>query len=167
MKSTNRLMCASLFAAMLATASFGEEARRVVVSIADHKLAVIEEGHAVKVFPVAVGKANSPSPTGTFEIVSRVVNPTWYGPHQVVAPGPSNPLGTRWLGLSEKGYGIHGTNAPGSIGKSASHGCIRMRKHDIEELFNVVRVGDKVELVSEASGELARIFEGPATGGGN
>jgi L,D-transpeptidase ErfK/SrfK len=121
----------------------------------------------VKVFPVAVGKPSSPSPTGTFEIVSRVVDPTWYGPHQVVAPGPSNPLGTRWLGLSEKGYGIHGTNAPGSIGKSASHGCIRMRKHDIEELFNVVRVGDKVELVSEATGDLVRIFEEPALNGGN
>jgi lipoprotein-anchoring transpeptidase ErfK/SrfK len=67
----------------------------------------------------------------------------------VVPPGKWNPLGTRWLGLSRKGYGIHGTNAPKSIGKAASHGCIRLRNSDIEELFDLVSVGDAVELVGE------------------
>jgi lipoprotein-anchoring transpeptidase ErfK/SrfK len=67
----------------------------------------------------------------------------------VVGPGPGNPVGTRWMGLSAAGYGIHGTNAPGSIGKAASHGCIRMRNRDVEELFELVGVGVTVELHQE------------------
>jgi len=150
------------FLAVLVVASseaFAENGRRLVISLADHKLALIEDGRAVKIYPVAVGKSSTPSPTGTFEVISRVAHPTWYGPHKIVGPGPANPLGTRWMGLSHKGYGIHGTNAPRSIGKSASHGCIRMRKQDVEELFELVQVGDKVELVSEATGELAKVFQ--------
>ena len=152
----------AIFALATMSAFAGSTSRRVVVSLADHKLALVEDGRMVKVYPVAVGKSNTPSPTGTFEIVARVVDPIWYGPHTVLAPGPANPLGTRWMGLSYKGFGIHGTNAPQSVGKSASHGCIRMRKHDIEELFDLVRVGDPVEMVNEASGELAKLFETPA-----
>ena len=117
--------------AILAAAAaevYGEGAtRKLVISIPDRKIALIEDGRVVKVFPVAVGKASTPSPHGTFHIASRVVNPTWYNPGKVVGPGPANPLGTRWMGLGFKGYGIHGTNRPSSIGKAASHGCIRMR----------------------------------------
>ena len=76
----------------------------------------------------------------------------------VIPPGKANPLGTRWLGLSRKGYGIHGTNQPRSIGWRASHGCIRMRNPDIEELFELVRAGDVVELHTEHTVELAEIF---------
>jgi hypothetical protein len=63
------------------------------------------------------------------------------------------------MGLSRKGYGIHGTNAPKSIGKSASHGCIRMRKQDVEELFELVQIGDEVDLVRDPDVELAKIFQ--------
>ena len=70
----------------------------------------------------------------------------------------ANPLGTRWLGLSAKGYGIHGTNEPRSIGKAASHGCIRMAKADLEELFNNVQVGDVVEIRAQRDAETAAIF---------
>ena len=142
-----------------AEALAGDGSRRLVVSLRDHKLALIEDGRAVKIYPVAIGKLSTPSPTGTFEVISRVSHPTWYGPHKIVAPGPANPLGTRWMGLSRKGYGIHGTNAPKSIGKSASHGCIRMRKQDVEELFELVRVGDEVDFVREPNSEMAKIFE--------
>ena len=62
------------------------------------------------------------------------------------------------MGLSLKGYGIHGTNAPSSIGRNASHGCIRMRNHEVEELFGMVAVGDAVELVGERTAETERIF---------
>jgi hypothetical protein len=62
------------------------------------------------------------------------------------------------MGLSQKGYGIHGTNAPKSIGKAASHGCIRMAKADLEELFELVRVGDTVEIRGEADTQAAEIF---------
>jgi lipoprotein-anchoring transpeptidase ErfK/SrfK len=81
----------------------------------------------------------------------------------VVGPGKSNPVGTRWIGLSIKGYGIHGTNVPSSIGKNVSHGCIRMRNRDVEELFTMVALGDQVELYRERTPELDRIFGETAT----
>ena len=131
--------------------------RRIVVSLPDRKLALVDND-AVTVFPVAVGKPTTPSPVGTFTIVSRVANPTYYKPGKVIGPGPANPLGTRWIGLSEKGYGIHGTDAPRSIGHAQSHGCIRLRNQDVEKLFELVRAGDVVELQAERSDETARLF---------
>ncbi len=137
-----------------------EPERRIVVSILDRKLAVIEAGEVVKVYPVAVGAVVSASPTGEFKIVNRVTNPGYYHAGKVIAPGKSNPLGNRWMGLSKKGYGIHGTNEPRSIGKAASHGCIRMAKADLEELFNWARVGDVVEIRGERNTDVAQIFGG-------
>ncbi|MGO8813136.1 MAG: L,D-transpeptidase [Terriglobia bacterium] len=134
----------------------------LVISVPDRKLAVMEEGRILKVYPVAVGAAVSPSPTGTLRIINKVIGPTYYHKGKVIAPGKSNPLGDRWMGLSQKGYGIHGTNAPSSIGKAASHGCIRMGKHDVEELFNLARVGDAVEIHGERDTKVAAIFGGGA-----
>ena len=136
--------------------------RVILVSIPDRKLALLEDGQVIKVFPVAVGKDSTPSPEGTFTIKSRLTNPTYYHKGNVVAPGPQNPLGTRWMGLSESGYGIHGTNVPSSIGKAASHGCIRMAKKDLEELFPLVKVGDTVEIRSERDAQIAQMFGGKA-----
>lgn len=137
-------------------------ARRIVVSIPDRALALVEDGRVVKTYPVAVGAAATPSPTGSFTVIERITHPTWYGPRKVVPPGKSNPLGPRWIGLSRKGYGIHGTSNPRSIGRAASHGCIRMHNSDVEELFGLVSVGDAVELYAERTGEVARIFGAPA-----
>lgn len=132
--------------------------RRIIVSIPDRRLALVEDDRVMKIYPVAVGAMVSPSPAGEFKIAHRIPRPTYYAPGIVIPPGKSNPLGTRWLGLSEKGYGIHGTNQPRSVGHRASHGCIRMRNRDIEELFELVRAGDVVELHAERSAELAQIF---------
>ena len=121
-------------------------ARRVVVSIPDRTLALIVNDEVVRVYPVAVGKPSTPSPVGTFTIANRVANPTSYKAGTVIAPGESNPIGTRWLGLSLKGYGIHGTDAPSSIGRARSHGCIRLRNGDVELLFEQLRPGDVVEI---------------------
>jgi lipoprotein-anchoring transpeptidase ErfK/SrfK len=123
--------------------------RLIVVSIPQRKLVLMEDGAVKKVYPVAVGKASTPSPSGRFTINARVSNPTYSHRGKVVGPGPKNPVGSRWMGLSVKGYGIHGTNEPGSIGKAASHGCIRMGKADLEELFAQVEVGDAVEIRAE------------------
>ena len=123
--------------------------RVIVVSIPERKLVLMEDGAVKKVYPVAVGKVSTPSPAGRFTINTRVSNPTYSHHGKVVAPGPRNPVGSRWMGLSVKGYGIHGTNEPGSIGKAASHGCIRMGKADLEELFAQVEVGDAVEIRGE------------------
>ncbi|PYT11640.1 MAG: L,D-transpeptidase [Acidobacteria bacterium] len=141
-------------AAVLAIAAFDacaeeRQSKRIVISIPDRKLVLLEGNRILKTYDVAVGKPSTPSPQGEFRIVNRIPQPTWYGSGKVVPPGKDNPLGTRWLGLSAKGYGIHGTNAPRSIGKAASHGCIRMRQHDVEELFGLVDVGVTVEVHSE------------------
>src|ERR1700691_708686 len=139
--------------------------RVIVVSLEDRKLALVENGHVKKVYPVAVGKPTTPSPVGTFTIARRVKNPTYHHDGKTVLPGPGNPVGTRWMGLSTKGYGIHGTNEPNSIGKAASHGCIRMAKADLEEFYMLVGVGDTVELVGERNEETAQLFgnaENPA-----
>jgi len=142
----------------LAQEKTSRPARRIVVSIPDRKLALLEGDRVLRVFPTAVGAPASPSPAGSYKIVERVPDPTWYGKGKIVPPGKNNPVGTRWIGLSIKGYGIHGTNAPASIGHNASHGCIRMRNRDVEQLFEMVQVGDAVELVGERTAEVAQIF---------
>jgi len=136
--------------------------RRIVVSIPDRQLALLEDGRLVKLYSVAVGAPESPSPSGDFQIVQRLENPGYYKPGVVIAPGSGNPLGTRWMGLNVKGFGIHGTNRPASIGKNSSHGCIRLRNRDIEDLFARVSVGDHVTLLTERTEEFAQIFGAPA-----
>jgi hypothetical protein len=132
--------------------------RLLLVSLPDRQLALLENGQVKKVYPVAVGKDSTPSPTGSFRVVVRVTDPTYYHEGNVVVPGPKNPLGTRWMGLGFKGYGIHGTNAPNSIGKAASHGCIRMADKDLEELFGMVKVGDEVEIRGDRDEQMTSIF---------
>jgi lipoprotein-anchoring transpeptidase ErfK/SrfK len=132
--------------------------RVIVVSLEDRKLALVEDGQVKKVYSVAVGKPSTPSPVGTFTIARRVANPTYHHNGKTVLPGPGNPVGTRWMGLSKQGYGIHGTNEPKSIGKAASHGCIRMAQADLEEFYELVAVGDTVELVGERNQETAQLF---------
>jgi lipoprotein-anchoring transpeptidase ErfK/SrfK len=139
----------------------GAPKRVIVVSLEDRKLALVEDGQVKKVYSVAVGKPSTPSPTGTFAIERRVENPTYSHNGKTVLPGPHNPVGTRWMGLSKHGYGIHGTNEPNSIGKAASHGCIRMAKVDLEEFYKMVAVGDTVELVGERNEETAQLFGAP------
>lgn len=134
--------------------------RHVLVSIPDRKLAVLENGKVIRIFPVSVGARTSPSPGGSFRIVTRIVNPTYYHPHVVIPPGPDNPVGPRWVGLSRKGYGIHGTNDPQSIGRAASHGCIRLRNKDVEELFSLVRIGGTVEIRAQRDSETSQLFGG-------
>ena len=165
----NRLAVAAMAAATFVTAAAAQQQtvepavpqREILVSLEDHKLALIENGEVKKIYTVAVGKPSSPSPEGTFTIQRRVSNPTYYHDGKTVLPGPGNPVGTRWMGLSKPGYGIHGTNEPKSIGKAASHGCIRMAKADLEEFYALVDVGDTVRLVGHRDQETARLF-GPA-----
>ena len=105
----------------------------IVVSIAPKTLDLYRLGRFVKSYPVATGKPTTPTPIGTFTIVNKQVN-------------PGGPFGTRWLGLSEPHYGIHGTNNPASIGSAASNGCVRMYNRDVEDLFNIVGVGTVVRI---------------------
>jgi hypothetical protein len=160
----SRLAMVATVAAILAAQAMAQTAlqsapkRTIVVSLEDRKLALLEDGWVIKVFPVAVGKPSTPSPSGTFTIERRVMNPTYSHDGKVVPPGPGNPVGTRWMGLSIHGYGIHGTNEPRSIGKAASHGCIRMAKADLEEFYPLVHVGDTVVLVGQRNEQTAALF---------
>jgi lipoprotein-anchoring transpeptidase ErfK/SrfK len=108
-----------------------------------------------RTFGVATGQSSYPTPVGRWSIVTMQRNPWWYPPdaewargQAPVPPGPGNPLGTRWMGLSAPGVGIHGTPDSASIGYSASHGCIRMHIPSAEWLFNHVDVGTTVFIVA-------------------
>jgi lipoprotein-anchoring transpeptidase ErfK/SrfK len=136
--------------------------RRIVVSIPDRKLALLEEDAVVKTYIVSVGATVSPSPTGTFHIVNRIPKATYYHGHVVIPASDRSPIGTRWIGLNKKGYGIHGTNEPRSIGRARSHGCIRLGNRDAEDFFERVQVGDVVEIRGERDEETATLFGSPA-----
>jgi len=150
-------MAAQMLAQQAATPAAAPQ-RVVVVSLEDRKLALVEDGQTKKIYTVAVGKPSTPSPEGTFTIERRVANPIYRHDGKVVMPGPQNPVGSRWMGLSIRGYGIHGTNEPKSIGKAASHGCIRMAKADLEEFYELVAVGDRVKLIGQRNDETAKLF---------
>jgi lipoprotein-anchoring transpeptidase ErfK/SrfK len=137
-------------------ASFGS----VVVIRRESKRLVLYRGmtasgmQTLATFGVATGMAAYPTPIGHFRIVTKQRNPWWYPPSagwasgaSPIPPGPGNPLGTRWMGLSVGAVGIHGTPDAASIGYSASHGCIRMRIRDAEWVFERVRVGTHVFIV--------------------
>ncbi len=158
-KRTHLVKLAAILAIAAGDALADERTRRIMVSIPDRKLLLLDGSRVLRIYDVAVGKPSTPSPEGVFEVINRVPDPTWFaGPDGPVAPGKNNPLGSRWIGLSKKGYGIHGTNAPRSIGKAASHGCIRMRKQDVEELFELIGVGATVELHGERPPIVAQIL---------
>lgn len=136
--------------------------RQIVISIRDRRLALLEDGKLVKSYPIAVGARVSPSPDGEFSVINHSVRPTYRHAGKEILPGKDNPLGTRWIGLSLKGYGIHGTNVPSSIGKAASHGCFRMAQADVEDLYSRVKVGDTVTVRRERDELIAQIFANPA-----
>jgi lipoprotein-anchoring transpeptidase ErfK/SrfK len=127
----------------------------IVIRRGSHRLYLYKGSQYWTTFGVAVGMPQYPTPLGSFSIVSRQRNPWWYPPSAAwaagaspIPPGPGNPLGTRWMGLSRGGVGIHGTPDSASIGYSASHGCIRMRIPQAEWLFERVHVGTPVFIVS-------------------
>jgi len=100
-----------------------------------------------KKYFISTGKNNS-TPEGEFTITSKLINPVWYFNGKVIpARNSENILGSRWLGLSIEGYGIHGTVEPETIGKQITHGCIRMRNKDVEELYSIVPMKTKVVIV--------------------
>jgi lipoprotein-anchoring transpeptidase ErfK/SrfK len=118
----------------------------------------------VAVFPASIGSAEKPAPSGTFKVTSVTHNPTYrYDPAYAfkgvkanrpftIKPGPNNPVGTVWIGLTDKGYGIHGTPDPSKVGKTASHGCIRLTNWDAEKLASMVSKGVPVAFLGASNG---------------
>ena len=132
--------------------SVGTYAETIVINRSTNRLFLYRANKLFRQFPVATGQAIYPTPRGKWHIVVKYRNPWWYPPTssswarglKPVPPGPNNPLGTRWMGLDAPGVGIHGTDAPSSIGYSASHGCVRMQVPDAEWLFDHVDIGTTV-----------------------
>jgi lipoprotein-anchoring transpeptidase ErfK/SrfK len=127
----------------------------IVIRRGSNLLSLYKGMHIVRRFAVATGQTVYPTPLGRFQIVVKWKNPWWYPPaspwakgEKPTPPGPGNPLGTRWMGLSASGVGIHGTPQDGSIGYSLSHGCIRMHIPQAEWLFDHVDVGTPVYIVA-------------------
>ncbi len=126
----------------------------VVIERGSNRLHLYNGDALVQTFPVATGQAIYPTPLGQWSIVTMQRDPWWIPPNspwakgaKPIPPGPGNPLGTRWMGLSAAGVGMHGTPDAASIGYSASHGCIRMRIPDAEWLFDHVHIGTPVFII--------------------
>jgi len=128
----------------------------ILVRTGENRLYLYDRGVMVKSWPVATGSASYPTPEGIFKVVDKLENPSWYNPGsdwavglpKVIGPGPYNPLGTHALELDAPGILIHATSDRGSIGYSASHGCIRMTEETEAELFAMVPIGTRVAIVS-------------------
>jgi lipoprotein-anchoring transpeptidase ErfK/SrfK len=132
-------------------ASIGEV---IVIRRGTNRLSLYEGMKLRRTFGVATGQSRYPTPLGQYEIVVKWRNPWWYPPAsdwakdaKPIPPGPGNPLGTRWMGISAPAVGIHGTPDPTSIGYSVSHGCIRMLIPEVEWLFNQVDIGTPVYIL--------------------
>jgi hypothetical protein len=126
----------------------------IKIDIIARKLYLMQDEQVVKKYSIGVGRSKQfMTPPGIYKVEVKDDNPGWINPYDQKAkipPGQNNPLGTRWIGFHGQGkavYGIHGTNQPTSIGKFASHGCIRMLVPDSEDLFNRIEVGTKVLVV--------------------
>lgn len=116
----------------------------VLVDKSQNILILKSNDEIIKTYNVSTG-LNNCTPIGTFKIINKLVNPTWYKAGAVVsAESSENILGTRWLGFDKAGYGIHGTTDPNSIGKQATAGCVRMLNNEVEELYSLLPQGTEV-----------------------
>ena len=136
------------------------QVREVIVDAADRSLSVIDDasGNVFARYPATTGSAHDPLPVGTWRITGiGHYSPFHYNPKlfwdaaatdrpSTIAPGPNNPVGVVWIDLSKEHYGIHGTPEPALIGRTQSHGCIRLTNWSAEELSQMVKYGTPVEL---------------------
>jgi lipoprotein-anchoring transpeptidase ErfK/SrfK len=122
-------------------------AQSIHVDKSENVLVLKDGGQVLKRYVVSTGRNNS-TPVGKYKIINKLEDPTWYKPGGgiIKAGDKKNEIGTRWMGLSKKGYGIHGTIEPQRLGKQVSHGCIRMKNEEIEELFKLVPTGTPVTI---------------------
>lgn len=133
-----------------AQAQLSADSTQLVINIPSRTIGLYVNNVLMKEYHVAIGKPSSPTPLGEYRIVDKEIDPWWFPPGMgySVPSGPANPLGYRWMGFSGN-YGIHGTNAPGSIGSAVSNGCIRMYEEDVEELFALVPDNTPLNIIYE------------------
>jgi lipoprotein-anchoring transpeptidase ErfK/SrfK len=136
-----------------------EFAQRIIrVDTKGHMLDLVDANRVIASFPITPGSKSLPAPIGTWNIAKVTTMPIFRwdqamlmhgrrsGKFYIVPPGPRNPVGIVWIGLNKKGIGIHGTDSPDTIGRSASHGCIRLANWDAARVVNQVTVGMTVEI---------------------
>lgn len=129
----------------------------LVLNIPERGIYRFKDGQFQEFIPVGVGRPpDAQTPIGTFQIIEKIANPTWYPPSwngdtSPVGPGPDNPLGERWIGLSATRVGIHGTNDPLNVGGSVTHGCIRCYPDQVKRLYPHVSVGMPVRIEYETA----------------
>ncbi len=132
--------------------------RQIIINIPELRLYYFYgKEKRIYTFPLGIGDEGWETPVGTARIIEKRVHPTWHIPKSLwdkykvktIPPGPENPLGDYWMGLSIRGYGIHGTNSPWGVGRLVSHGCIRLYPEDIAVLFERVPIGTRVEIIYE------------------
>ncbi len=128
---------------------------RLYINLREFSLVLDRPGLPERRWKVASGSPEFPTPAGLYSVYEKVLEPTWLPPKsdwakdaKPVEPGPDNPLGTRWIGFDWGGIGIHGTNAPWTIGSASSHGCLRMETSQVEELYSLIEVGTPVVVLS-------------------
>lgn len=119
----------------------------ILVDKSQNILMLKSNEEVLKTYTVSTGTDNS-TPSGTYKVINKLTNPTWYKAGAIVPPGsPENILGSRWLGINLSSYGIHGTTDETSIGKHITEGCVRMKNSDVEELYTIVPVGTEVTII--------------------
>lgn len=129
----------------------------LVINIPEMRLYDFTAPEDPRVYSVAIGDALVPTPTGSYRVGQKRIDPVWNVPESIraerpelpaqVPPGPDNPLGDRWLTIGTTSYGIHGTNNTWSIGRIATHGCIRLYADTMRELYDRVPKGTRIEIV--------------------
>lgn len=119
----------------------------ILVDKSQNILLLKSDEEIIKTYIVSTGKNNC-TPAGTFKIINKLPNPTWFKAGAVVpAESPENVLGTRWMGFDLAGYGIHGTTEPKELGKQVTQGCVRLSNSDVEELYSIIPVGTEVTVI--------------------
>jgi lipoprotein-anchoring transpeptidase ErfK/SrfK len=121
----------------------------ILVDKSQNTLILKTNEEVIKTYIVSTG-ANNSTPVGTFKIVNKLVNPTWFNAKTgkaIPAESPENVLGSRWMGFDLASYGIHGTTEPQSLGKQVTQGCVRLANSEVEELYSIVPVGTEVTIV--------------------
>ncbi|MGB3312194.1 MAG: L,D-transpeptidase [Nodosilinea sp.] len=124
----------------------------VVISLSRRRLTLYQNDDVRDEFPVAIGQDDWQTPVGDFAVRDMRTNPVWQHPitKEAVGPGPSNPLGSRWIGFTLQGQyhiGVHGTNQETLVGEAVSHGCVRMLEKDIHTLYNHLKIGTPIKVV--------------------
>ena len=152
----------TILVANIPTGSLQEKVNRIRVDKAKQELRAFDTGgKLLAYYPATVGSGEKPAPSGTLKVTAVKKNPTYhYNPAYAfkgvrttkpftIEPGPNNPVGLVWIGLTGEGYGIHGTPEPGKVGKTQSHGCVRLTNWDALQLASGVSKGTSVDFTGE------------------